>query len=74
MSLLDTVLQGFYRASRYALSHLRPIHEIMSPCWKPMDEIYQYEFKEMTREAIALDELMATRGLSGYRHKSFIVS
>lgn len=47
----------------YALSHPRPIHEIMAPRWKPLDEIYHNEFKGMTSETIALDELMATRGI-----------
>lgn len=47
----------------YALSHPRPIHEIMSPRWKPLDEIYHNEFKGMTSETIALDELMTTRSI-----------
>jgi DNA gyrase/topoisomerase IV subunit B len=47
----------------YVLSHPRPIHEIMSPRWKSLDEIYHREFKGMTVEPIMLDELMATRSL-----------
>ncbi len=45
----------------YALSHPRPIHEIMAPRWKSLDEVFHSEFKGMTFEAISLEELMATR-------------
>jgi hypothetical protein len=45
----------------YALSHPRPIHEVMAPRWKPLAETFHNEFKGMTVDPIEFDKLMATR-------------
>jgi len=52
------ILVGFLT---YTLSHPRPINEVMSPNWQPLDEKFHDEFKGMTREPVALAVLEATR-------------
>ncbi|MCS6238718.1 nucleotidyl transferase AbiEii/AbiGii toxin family protein [Shewanella baltica] len=52
------ILVGFLT---YTLSHPRPINEVMSPRWKPLDESFQTEFNGMTTKPIKLDELILTR-------------
>lgn len=45
----------------YTLSHPRPIHEVMSPRWKNLGDIFHTEFKGMTSEPIQLEVLVDTR-------------
>ena len=45
----------------YALSHPRPINEVMAPNWQPLDEKFQAEFDGMTFEPIELKDLIYTR-------------
>ncbi|SEQ39288.1 Nucleotidyl transferase AbiEii toxin, Type IV TA system [Amphritea atlantica] len=45
----------------YVLSHPRPIHEVLAPNWKPLDDAYRTEFSGMTSEPVALDMLSASR-------------
>tara|TARA_R110001599_G_scaffold311515_1_gene518934 strand:- start:326 stop:1276 length:951 start_codon:yes stop_codon:yes gene_type:complete len=45
----------------YALSHPRPIHEVMAPRWKSLEATFHKEFNGMTVDPIGFDELMATR-------------
>ena len=46
----------------YVLSHPRPIHEVMAPNWKDLQQIYDDQFAGMTIEPVELDELVATQG------------
>lgn len=52
------ILAGFLT---YTLSHPRPINEVMSPNWQPLDGKFHDEFSGMTREPVKLAELEATR-------------
>ena len=45
----------------YLLSHHRPIAEILNPKWKNIEELYEKEFKGMTRDEVSLKELIETR-------------
>lgn len=45
----------------YALGHPRPIHEVMSPHWQPIEEKFEAEFNGMTFQTVKLDELIAVR-------------
>lgn len=45
----------------YTLSHPRPINEVMSLNWQPLDANFHSEFKGMTREPVTLEVLEATR-------------
>ena len=45
----------------YALGHPRPIHEVMSPHWQPLEERFKAEFDGMTFQTVKLDDLMAVR-------------
>ena len=45
----------------YTLSHPRPIHEVMSPRWKDLADVFHTEFKGMTNEPIQLEVLVETR-------------
>ncbi|CCW30487.1 Ync [Xenorhabdus nematophila F1] len=45
----------------YALSHKRPINEIMAPNWQSMGEKFSREFEGMTLEQVELAELEAIR-------------
>lgn len=45
----------------YALSHPRPIHEVLSPRWKDLNEPFAKEFQGMTFEEVSLDEIEAVR-------------
>lgn len=52
------ILVGFLT---YALSHPRPINEVMSPNWQPLSEIFNAEFDGMTFKSVELEDLMAIR-------------
>ncbi|KEQ17895.1 nucleotidyl transferase AbiEii/AbiGii toxin family protein [Endozoicomonas numazuensis] len=45
----------------YTLSHPRPIHEVMSPRWKELEQTFYDEFAGMTNEPVELNELIETR-------------
>jgi predicted nucleotidyltransferase component of viral defense system len=45
----------------YLISHGRPMAELLAPTRKELGAVYNAEFKEMTREPVALDELLAVR-------------
>lgn len=45
----------------YALSHPRPINEVMAPRWQPLERTFQSEFQGMTFEPVELDDLVSTR-------------
>ncbi len=45
----------------YTLSHPRPIHEVMSPRWKELQQTFYNEFAGMTNEPVTLSELIETR-------------
>ena len=45
----------------YALSHPRPINEVMAPNWQPLEENFQAEFDGMTFEPVELKDLISTR-------------
>ncbi len=45
----------------YTLSHPRPIHEVMSPRWKELEQTFYDEFAGMTNEPVELSELIETR-------------
>ncbi|WP_422413967.1 MULTISPECIES: nucleotidyl transferase AbiEii/AbiGii toxin family protein [unclassified Endozoicomonas] len=45
----------------YTLSHPRPIHEVMSPRWKELEQTFYDEFAGMTKEPVELNELIETR-------------
>lgn len=45
----------------YTLSHPRPIHEVMSPRWKELEQTFYDEFVGMTNEPVELSELIETR-------------
>ncbi|WP_252179147.1 nucleotidyl transferase AbiEii/AbiGii toxin family protein [Endozoicomonas sp. 4G] len=45
----------------YTLSHPRPIHEVMSPRWKELEQTFYDEFVGMTNEPVELNELIETR-------------
>ena len=45
----------------YALSHPRPINEVMAPNWQPLEENFQAEFDGMTFEPVELKDLIYTR-------------
>lgn len=45
----------------YLLSHPRPMHEILSPRWKPLDGLYRNEFEGMSEGGLAQADLEATR-------------
>lgn len=52
------ILVGFLT---YALSHPRPIHEVMAPNWQPLSEVFKTEFDGMTFEKVELEDLVAVR-------------
>jgi len=43
----------------YALGHPRPINEVMSPIWRPLEEAFNAEFDGMTKEEVTLKDLLA---------------
>jgi len=45
----------------YALSHPRPLSELLDPHPQPLREVFQTEFVDMTRESIALAKLEEAR-------------
>ncbi|ADZ93269.1 nucleotidyl transferase AbiEii/AbiGii toxin family protein [Marinomonas mediterranea] len=45
----------------YALSHPRPINEVMAPNWQPLDETFKAEFDGMTFEPVNLEDLLSVR-------------
>jgi hypothetical protein len=45
----------------YAASSGRPLHELLKPTRKPLEEQYKREFEGMTRAAVALRELVDVR-------------
>ena len=45
----------------YVLGHPRPIHEVLSPNWKDIKEIYTSEFVGMTNEPVSIEALKLTR-------------
>lgn len=45
----------------YLLCHPRPIHEVLQPLWKPIDQLFQNEFDGMSNAAVTLADLDATR-------------
>lgn len=45
----------------YLLGHPRPLNEVLSPRWKPLEGQYQQEFVGMLREELPLDRLEQTR-------------
>ena len=45
----------------YALSHPRPINEVMDPNWQPLDEKFKTEFDGMTFETVELEDLISVR-------------
>ena len=45
----------------YTLSHPRPIHEVMSPRWKELEQTFYNEFAGMTNDPVQLSELIETR-------------
>ncbi|MEE4637736.1 MAG: nucleotidyl transferase AbiEii/AbiGii toxin family protein [Wenzhouxiangella sp.] len=45
----------------YLLSHPRPMHEVLSPRWKPLDQVYSAEFAGMTTIEMPLARLDAVR-------------
>jgi predicted nucleotidyltransferase component of viral defense system len=47
----------------YAVSSRRPLHELLAPNLKPIDEVYSREFVGMTRSQIDLDDLYRARSM-----------
>lgn len=45
----------------YLLGHPRPLNEVLSPRWKPLESQYQHEFVGMLREELPLERLEQTR-------------
>jgi len=45
----------------YLLCHPRPIHEVLQPRWKPIDQLFQNEFDGMSNTSVALVDLEAAR-------------
>jgi predicted nucleotidyltransferase component of viral defense system len=45
----------------YLISHGRPMSELLSPTRKDIRAVYEAEFKDMTSEPVALDDLLAAR-------------
>lgn len=45
----------------YLMSHPRPLAEMLSPHWKPLEELYNNQFAGMTRDEVSLEELEAVR-------------
>ncbi len=45
----------------YLISHGRPMSELLSPARKDIRAVYEAEFKDMTSEPVALDDLLAAR-------------
>jgi len=45
----------------YLLSHPRPMHEVLSPRWKPLEQVYAAEFAGMTTIEMPLARLEAVR-------------
>lgn len=45
----------------YALGHPRPLNEVMSPNWQPLEDKYHQEFSGMTIDTIELQQLLDTR-------------
>ena len=41
----------------YTLSHNRPIAEVLEPHWKNNADIFNHEFKGMTKDPISIEEL-----------------
>jgi len=52
-----SIFNGFIT---YALSHNRPISEIMEPNWKDISDVFDNEFQGMTKDPISLQELTNT--------------
>lgn len=52
------ILVGFLT---YTLSHPRPINEVMSPNWQPLNEKFQAEFDGMTFEKVECEDLASVR-------------
>lgn len=52
------ILVGFLT---YTLSHPRPINEVMSPNWQPLNEKFQEEFDGMTFEKVECEDLASVR-------------
>lgn len=52
------ILVGFLT---YALSHPRPINEVMAPNWQPLSEKFNAEFDGMTFASVQLEDLVAVR-------------
>lgn len=45
----------------YLLSHPRPLSEVLAPTLKPLDQEFVHAFEGMTREPVALEDLVAAR-------------
>jgi predicted nucleotidyltransferase component of viral defense system len=45
----------------YLISHGRPMSELLSPARKDIRAVYEAEFKDMTSEPVALDDLLEAR-------------
>lgn len=45
----------------YLLSHPRPLHELLSPRWKAIQDVYQKEFAGMTLIPVGVEELIDAR-------------
>ncbi len=52
------VFEGFLV---YLLSHPRPMHELLLPRWKPLDQVYLAEFAGMSRAEMSLARLDESR-------------
>ena len=57
-SITRKIFVGFFT---YVLSHSRPIHEVLSPHWQPLDKKFDQEFSGMTFDPVSLEELLAVQ-------------
>jgi predicted nucleotidyltransferase component of viral defense system len=62
--LLDT--EGITEKTRkavlvYLLGHNRPMSELLDPHFKPLADVYEKEFRGMTRRSVTVEQLEATR-------------
>ena len=53
--------ERFWWVLTYTLSHPRPINEVMSPNWQPLNEKFQAEFDGMTFEKVECEDLASVR-------------
>ena len=56
--ITDEIRQAFVV---YLVSHNRPMHELLQPNYKDLDDLFENHFQGMTRTSVTLDQLIEAR-------------